>query len=117
LSETKQPNDALMLVESAIRKHHRAITSLERERDDLLSMTTVECVRRDCGLQFWVRDLTYIQTHWYVSPHGCTGGDYWNEGEGQWRCKCGHINRLYNKPEIQKLKRLFRDVENSYDRY
>jgi hypothetical protein len=36
-----------------------------------------------------IRSLTYIQTHWYETPYGCTGGDLWREGEGQFDCpKC-----------------------------
>ncbi len=33
-----------------------------------------------CHKRTVIRRLIYIQTHWYTSPSGCTGGDYWNQG-------------------------------------
>lgn len=48
---------------------------------------------------------------------GCTGGDYWKQGEGQFECpKCGHVNRLYDRPDVVELKRYFASVEDVYDR-
>ena len=47
-----------------------------------------------CGGRTKIKTLTLIQTHWYESPHGCTGGDLWHSGESQVRCpKCGFVNR------------------------
>lgn len=82
-----------------------------------------------------IGNLTAIQTHWYTPPHGCTGGDYWNEGELQFICpETGIINRLLfnnhdvpweerrnyaNNPEEQfkrNYKRLFQEVKDSYDK-
>jgi hypothetical protein len=39
-----------------------------------------------CGEESPLSAITLIQTHWYTSPHGCTGGDYWNVGERAWEC-------------------------------
>jgi len=108
---TKAP-ESVKAIDARIAKAEATVQKLVQKRKELLGLTVVEC---KCGLQFWIRDLTYIQTHWYTPPRGCTEGDYWNAGEGQWQCKCGHLNRLYNKPEIEKLKRLFKDVEDTYD--
>ncbi len=70
-----------------------------------------------CGRRTQIQNLTYFQTHFYVSPHGCNGGDYWSEGEGQFDCpKCGCRNRLYNRPAIMELKPYFNSVENVHDR-
>ena len=64
-----------------------------------------------CKRRTKVSNLTYIQTRWYTPPHGCTGGDYWNDGEGQFDCpKCGENNRLYERPEVEALKWFFKDV-------
>ena len=64
-----------------------------------------------------VGELTYIQTFWYVLPHGCTGGDYWKAGEGKFECpKCGHENRTYNRPEISALKDVFKEVVRRDDK-
>lgn len=86
-----------------------------REIDDLLSYMEVECTGnnhgRGCGKKTLVRELVYIQTHYYVEPHGCSGGDYWVPGEGNFDCPhCGHRNRLYDRKPIEALKRLFRGV-------
>lgn len=71
---------------------------------------------KGCGAWTPIRNLVYVQTHWYTHPHGCTGGDYWNEGEGQWKCpKCGHVNRLHESPEIEALKPYFKGVFDTYD--
>lgn len=42
--------------------------------------------RCGCGRLHRIKDCDLIQTHWYKSPHGCTGGDYWNSGEVQIIC-------------------------------
>jgi len=81
-----------------------------------------------------IGSLTAIQTHWYTSPHGCTGGDYWNEGELQFICPETNVkNRLLfnnhdvpweerrncaNNPEGQfkrNYKHLFLEVKDSHD--
>jgi len=74
----------------------------------------IEC--QSCGGMHRIQDLTYIQTHFYIRPHGCTGGDYWKQGEGQYRCPaCSHLNRLYKSPEVVELKSYFKSVEDRHD--
>jgi hypothetical protein len=56
-----------------------------------------------CGKQHAIGQLDLLVTHWYVEPHGCTGGDYWNEGEWQFVCPTTSVrNRLmfddYDRP-------------------
>jgi hypothetical protein len=86
----------------------QALAAIDKEISERKSQTLVRCA---CRLAFEVRELEYIQTQFYVAPHGCTGGDYWKNGEGQWRCPdCDHINRLYDKPDIEALKGLFKSV-------
>lgn len=66
---------------------------------------------KGCGAKFFVKDITYIQTHWYETPSGCIGGDMWHQGEGQFECpQCGHRNRLYNRKSFEILKGLFKHV-------
>lgn len=97
------------------------IVALDGQIDAKLRETLVKCgpnnYGKGCGQALEIGELEYIQTHWYTSPSGCSGGDYWNQGEGQFLCPhCGHRNRLYNKPEIEKLKRLFKSVVDTHDR-
>lgn len=86
-----------------------------------LGKTLVRCesssAGKGCGMAMEVRELTYLQTHWYEPPHGCTGGDYWSPGEGQFVCiHCGVRNRLYNRKPIEALKDHFKGVQQEYAR-
>jgi len=87
--------------------------------DDRKRGTVVLCTNNNygkgCGHGFPISDLDYIQTHVYISPHGCSGGDYWVCGEGNFNClMCGHRNRLCDRPDIDNLKYLFRSVVNEH---
>lgn len=93
-----------------------------KAREDLrqaLGKITVACTDSmygsGCGVEHEIKNLTYIQTHFYIKPYGCTGGDYYREGEGQFICPaCGHRNRLYTRPEIQDLKPAFGKIVDEY---
>lgn len=72
---------------------------------------------KGCGAWTLIGRLVYVQTHWYREPYGCSGGDYWLMGEGQWVCpKCGHRNRLYSSPEVEAFKPFFKGVHDVYDK-
>ena len=101
-----------MTVDALIAKSESRLSLLRDIKDAILRRTAVTCF---CGARHQVGFLVYIQAHWYVSPYGCTGGDYWNNGEGKWDCPdCGRRNRLYDKPEIMALKRLFASMRDCY---
>ena len=103
----------LTAIEAKIACKEAEIRELNKQRDGILAKTWVTCWF--CGLHHMVGGLTYVQTHWYVRPYGCTDGDYWKQGEGQWDCPaCGNNNRLYDKPGIVVLKRLFAKVIDCY---
>lgn len=97
------------------------IAELTARIDALRKQTLVKCSNNNygkgCGQALEIGELEYLQTHWYESPHGCMGGDTWHSDEGQFDCPhCGHRNRLYNRPEIEKLKHLFASVKDVYDK-
>lgn len=77
-------------------------------------------VCRSCKKKSKVSTITLIQSHWYVTPYSCNGGDYWNTGEKQYNCpKCGHRNRDYNHPEFKEASRCedaFAHKVDSYDK-
>jgi len=72
-----------------------------------------------CGKGTKIKNLILIQTHWYVSPYGCTGGDYWKRGECNFICpKCEHRNRLLDNREIfgqYPIRESFREIIEEYD--
>ena len=71
---------------------------------------------RGCGAKFFIKEITYLQTHWYETPSGCTGGDTYHLGEGQFECPmCNHRNRLYQRKHFEELKSLFKHVIDVYE--
>lgn len=128
IKETKQMSEAIPFREARVKgptdiqvSEAKAILA-EREKAEkkAISETLVQCTTqvatgKGCGAWHPIKELTYIQTHWYNEPYGCTGGDNWYAGEGQWRCpSCGHLNRLYVTPEVEAMKAQFARIENTY---
>ncbi len=119
---------SLETVQSAIAKAESRLKDLRAKESELLAQNLkVTCTRcangpsypfnDGCGAEFPIGEITYLQTHWYVEPSGCSGGDYFKEGEGNWICpKCGGRNRLGYQKEIQKQKRLFKAYVDEYPR-
>ena len=119
--------DELVTIKGKIKKLNERSTTLHAAANEAVKKTLITCLGwsvgggggdwSGCGAQFPVSQLTYIQTHWYTPQSGGTDGDYWNSGEGQFICPaCGHKNRLYERPEVDTLKKFFAKVEDTYDR-
>lgn len=102
-------------VEKKIERTKVTLKNLLQKKDEILSHTKVQCGH--CGSQHEIRDLEFIQTHYYVRPYSCSGGDYWNEDdEGISECLyCGGRMRFYNMPEIMKLRHLFAKRKDEHD--
>jgi hypothetical protein len=100
-----------------------SITELERRLQRLRDMrldhqrrnTLILC--HGCGNFRPVCEYTFLRDHWYVSPRGCTDGDYWVEGDVHYaKCPCGGVTRLYpNTIALNKQSGLFKDVVEVYD--
>ena len=76
------------------RRIDEEIAVLEQERTDLLSRKTIKCPKCEKGTQ--LSKAILINKYHYVSPHGCTGGDYHTFNEYQYLCmKCEKITRAY----------------------
>ena len=88
------------------------LAELKQERDVLLAQTKLYCV--ECMQSHPISKYTYLQTHWYVEPYGCSGGDYYKQGDGECVCPCTAVLRLYQLPEIMALKRLFKECIKTY---
>lgn len=70
--------------EQRITRATKALENARKAKDSAMRDLTAKCSW--CGVASPLSAITLIQTHWYTSPHGCTGGDYWNAGERQWEC-------------------------------
>lgn len=93
---------------------------LQKQKDDLLRKTLITCegsrYGKGCGARLRIGDLTFIQTHWYERPSGCTDGDKWHEADGEFDCpKCGRRNRMFEREQYKKLKYLFKDIKNEHN--
>ena len=102
-------------IEKRLAEAHQNLKRWKEMLEESLKATLVGC--QYCGDHLPVTNLIYIQSHWYTSPYSCNGGDYWNIGEGGFKCTlCSQHNRLYQRPEVMELKRYFKSVEDRYDR-
>lgn len=95
----------------------------EREAELLLLLnqkkarTRVTCINAGlrkgaCGKSYMIKDLVYVQYHYYHPPVSCSAGDYWTPESADFICKCGH--RVRCSPELEKLQYLFKEVRNEY---
>jgi hypothetical protein len=68
----------------------KELERLDKEREELVKKVDTARSRLKfkcaCGKMHSIQSCDVVQTHWYTAPHGCTGGDYWNEGELQIVC-------------------------------
>lgn len=113
-----------------------SIQLLENKKDKILKKIEKRNQNRkikceSCKEMHIIGSLNAIQTHWYTSPYGCTGGDHWNSGELQFICPTTNIrNRILffttyeerkkyaTDPEEQfkrNYKHLFKSVKDTYD--
>lgn len=111
---SKSKLDKLLAEKAALEsKIHEVEQRLSAEKGNKLA----SC--ENCHKSTAVRRLIYIQTLWYTPPSGCTEGDYWNQGEGQWVCPhCRYVNRMcdFNGQKwLEGYKRQFALVVDKHD--
>ena len=105
-----------MNLDQTIKRTKQILSNLRKQRDEKNSRKFVICGK--CKKKTQIRKTVFIQTHWYVTPEGCCGGDYWNVGEAQFLCtKCGIRNRLLSEKskELVAFKLLFYKVFEEHD--
>ena len=92
---------------SALAKVKAAQKALDKAQAGLRAERASRLILCSCGKRHRINSLTLIVTHWYVEPHGCTGGDYWREGEWQFECPATKLrNRLmFNDWKVEYEKR------------
>jgi hypothetical protein len=95
-------------------------TKLKKLKKDLLDeigntiITCEQCVYSGtaCKKESKIKDLTYIQTHWYDNE---AYNEHWACGEGNFICiHCGYRNRLYNREYFEELKYSFKNKIDEY---
>lgn len=113
-----------MIVPDLVRAHLYEMaeaTALAKKKEYEKALETLELLKKrseircgKCKESFPIATQVFVQTHWYTSPHGCTGGDYWNVGEANWTCPaCRTQNRFdknisrtaYGEDFIKKIER------------
>ncbi len=67
-------------IEKEIVEVEKQLKKLQYQRKHAHRRRLINCIH--CDQRTQLGSLIYIQTHWYEEPHGCTGGDWWHEGEG-----------------------------------
>jgi hypothetical protein len=108
---------SLEVINKKIERAAKRITALRTEREEILKRELkVTCGK--CSTSTPIGELTYIQTHWYESPWGCTGGDTWHKGEGQTVCPgcSSRLRFINNSSHYSEHKYLFKDRQDEHDR-
>jgi putative transposon-encoded protein len=83
--------------------------TIRRARDkkaNILSGKMFRCVA--CKGNHKIKTCTAVQTHYYVAPYGCSGGDYWNDNDIWILCpktKIGNRALFLNKYDVPYEKR------------
>lgn len=96
-----------------VEKIERQIENLQAELEKAKSSKRIACDH--CNKKTQLSNLTYLQTH-YEKDGGYCIGTRIVPGEGQYVCpKCGEINCLSNRPEIEDLKWSFGKIEDIDD--
>jgi hypothetical protein len=104
----------------------KRIAELERELDALRTKEGKKKSRRyvtcgGCDRRSQIGKIVYLQTHYYVRPYSCSGGDYWTPSNGEFICpKCGVRNRLLAKysdyaAKITALAPYFKEIQDTHD--
>ncbi len=97
--------------ERAVERRRAELLDHRRENMELRCRGDYAGKNKGCGAILRPKDVTYIRTYWYEGPYGCTDGDIWHIGEGQFNCpKCGARTRLYDLPEFNQKEHLFKNV-------
>lgn len=109
----------------------RAQRAIARAKETIRLTRQRRRILCSCEKRHAIGALELLVTHWYVEPHGCTGGDYWEEGEWQFVCPInGTRNRLlfddYDRPWEERgtkgagptfkliYRHLFKSRKNTY---
>jgi ribosomal protein S27E len=116
-------SDAVLLqkTETKIASLEKQLAAVRTKREGLLRERTITCPK--CHGVFPLRDLTFLHEHFYISPSGCTEGDYWTSSSSHSVrcCGCGMCLRLLSGGvstlNPYDARKYFKSVEDLYERH
>ncbi len=83
-------------IDKEIKATELKLSRLHKDRGRAVGRKYLTCT--GCAKKTQIQKVIFLQTHHYTPPRGCTGGDSWTPGEGNWVCsKCGYLSRLYDR--------------------
>jgi hypothetical protein len=89
---------ALRKIDAERAKLERRLEKLDDDRLAAIGARRWRCRAAGCGRTSKLSSVILVQTHWYVEPYSCSGGDYWRSGERNLVCpKCSVRHRMINK--------------------
>ncbi len=99
---------------AVLKKLNGELEELERQKKEVrakqlkaIKSSLVKCSYANCGKTSKLSGWIFIQRHWYISPHGCMGGDYWKKSKTEvcnFVCpKCGGEHYIFNHPQRDKI--------------
>ena len=97
------------------------LKALEMLKEDLQEQLNAKRANQKflcgCGKQHKFKDCEAVIVRDYVSPHGCTSGDYWYDGELRIICPTkGFLNRiLFKDHPVWELREHFK--HNAKDQF
>lgn len=101
-----------MNLDKEISKAEIRLHKLKSQKAAQLSRKRVPCY--ECSKQLTIGKLVYYIEEFYISPTGCTGGDYYTSDDSEHFYVCPHCSvrsRLFDRPDLRKLKANFKTIE------
>jgi hypothetical protein len=113
--KSKSVEERIKEIDTQTTEIDQEILQLTKKKNDILKRTPIQCER--CQSVFTIGEIVYIQTEWYVMPTGCTDGDYWCDGEGQFACpNCTLLNRIHKYNRGESAVSRYRDLRHLFQR-
>ncbi|QQR82259.1 hypothetical protein IPJ70_03175 [Candidatus Campbellbacteria bacterium] len=107
--------DPFAKVNAKLARFRQAVETILQQKRNIARDISFTC--EHCGRKAPLSQWVFIQSMYYVAPHGCTEGDYWVNSQTK-VCHlccpmCEWENYLYNHPEREKILGVFVEVGES----
>jgi len=89
-------NSTEKAIKASIKYHKQCVQQGNDDLAEARGRRLLQCGA--CSIKSPARKWVVFQKEYYISPHGCSSGDYWRDGEKDINCpKCGTWNRCIFK--------------------